>query len=178
MHAYAREKEVFSLSPETARQWYRLMHTSRLTDDKALLLFKQAKGWSYLATCDKHKGIQLALNLSFRANTDFLFPYYRDQLTCLATGLSLDEIFLNGLTRRDDVASGGRHMSNHFAKPAIGIQNVSSSVANHALHAAGVARAIKYYKSDAVAFASFGEASTSEGYVYEAFNGASRERLR
>jgi len=177
MQAYSREKETFSLSPETARQWYQLMHTSRLIDDKAWLLFKQAKGWSYLATVAGHEGIQLALGLSFRPNTDFLFPYYRDQLTCLAAGLSLDEIFLNGLTRRDDVASGGRHMSNHFAKPAIGIQNVSSCVANHALHAVGVARAIKYYKSDAVAFASFGEASTSEGYVYEAFNGASRERL-
>ncbi len=177
MQAYSREKESFSLSPEIARKWYQLMHTSRLIDDKAWLLFKQAKGWSYLATVAGHEGIQLALGLSFRANRDFLFPYYRDQLTCLAAGITIDEIFLNGLTRRDDIASGGRHMSNHFAKPAIGIQNVSSCVANHALHAVGVARAIKYYKSDAVAFASFGEASTSEGYVYEAFNGASRERL-
>jgi 2-oxoisovalerate dehydrogenase E1 component len=177
MHAYAREKETLSLSPETARKWYQLMHMSRLIDDKAWLLFKQAKGWSYLATCGGHEGIQLALGLSFRPNKDFLFPYYRDQLTCLAAGITIDEIFLNGLTRRDDIASGGRHMSNHFAKPAIGIQNVSSCVANHALHAVGVARAIKYYQSDAIAFASFGEASTSEGYVYEAFNGASRERL-
>ncbi|MDZ7343089.1 MAG: thiamine pyrophosphate-dependent enzyme [candidate division KSB1 bacterium] len=177
MQAYARETETFSLSPETARRWYQLMHTSRLIDDKAWLLFKQAKGWSYLATCGGHEGIQLALGLSFRPNKDFLFPYYRDQLTCLAAGLTLEEIFLNGLSRRDDVAAGGRHMSNHFAKPTIGIQNVSSCVANHALHAVGVARAIKYYQSDAIAFASFGEASTSEGYVYEAFNGASRERL-
>jgi 2-oxoisovalerate dehydrogenase E1 component len=177
MHAYARETEAISLAPETARQWYKLMHTSRLIDDKALLLFKQAKGWSYLATCGGHEGIQLALGLSFRPGKDFLFPYYRDQLTCLAAGLALDEIFLNGLTRRDDVAAGGRHMSNHFAKPEIGIQNVSSCVGNHALHAVGVARAIKYYKAGAIAFASFGEASTSEGYMYEAFNGASRERL-
>jgi len=177
MQAYSREREAFKLSPETARQWYKLMHASRLIDEKAMLLFKQAKGWSYLATCGGHEGIQLALGQSFRPNKDFLFPYYRDQLTCLAGGISIDEIFLNGLTRRDDVAAGGRHMSNHFAKPAIGIQNVSSCVANHALHAVGVARAIKYYKSEALSFASFGEASTQEGYVYEAFNGASRERL-
>ncbi|MGH7452648.1 MAG: hypothetical protein ACRENG_14980, partial [bacterium] len=90
MQAYSREKEAFSLSPETAHQWYRLMHTSRLIDDKAWLLFKQAKGWSYLATVAGHEGIQLALGLSFRPNTEFLFPYYRDQLTCLAAGLSLD----------------------------------------------------------------------------------------
>ena len=41
-----------------------------------------------------------------------------------------------------------------------------------------VARAIKYYGGDEVAFSSQGEASTSEGYVYEALNGASREKLR
>ncbi|MCE7945626.1 MAG: 2-oxoisovalerate dehydrogenase, partial [Chlorobi bacterium CHB1] len=128
------------------------MHTGRLIDDRAWILFKQGKGWSYLATCSGHEPIQLALGLSFRPNKDYLFPYYRDQLTCLAAGLTLDEIMLNGLSRRDDVAAGGRHMSNHFSKPEIGIQNTSSCVSNHALHAVG-------------------------GYVFEAFNGASREQL-
>ena len=68
-------------------------------------------------------------------------------------------------------------MSNHFAKPEIGIQNVSSCTGNHTLHAVGVARAIKTYGSDAIALCSQGESSVSEGYVYEAINGASREKL-
>ena len=87
------------------------------------------------------------------------------------------EIILNGLSKDADVAGGGRHMSNHFAKPEVGIQNVSSCTGNHTLHAVGVARAIKFYGGDEVAISSQGEASTSEGYVYEALNGASRERL-
>lgn len=177
MHAVSRSAEAPSINAQTAREWYRLMHTGRLIDDRAWILFKQGKGWSYLATCSGHEPIQLALGLSFRPNKDYLFPYYRDQLTCLAAGLTLDEIMLNGLSRRDDVAAGGRHMSNHFSKPEIGIQNTSSCVSNHALHAVGVARAVKYYKSDALTFCSFGEASASEGYVFEAFNGASREQL-
>src|SRR5690606_14921141 len=41
----------------------------------------------------------------------------------------------------------------------------------------GVARAIKYYGSKGVAITSHGESSVSEGYVYEAINGASREIL-
>ncbi len=159
------------------KKWYTLAHLSRLIDDQASKFIRQSKGWSYLATCAGHEGIQLALGLSFRPGKDFLFPYYRDQLTCLAAGITVDEIMLNGLSRRDDVAGGGRHMSNHFAKPAIHIENVSSCVSNHTLHAVGVARAVKYYKSDAVAFASFGDASSSEGYVYEALNGSSREQL-
>lgn len=165
------------VSREDLFKWYRLAYTSRLIDEQASRFIRQSKGWSYLAMCGGHEGIQLALGLSFRPNVDFLFPYYRDQLTCLAAGLTIDEIMLNGLSRRDDVAGGGRHMSNHFAKPSIQIENVSSCVSNHTLHAVGVARAIKYYASPGVAFASFGDASASEGYVYEAFNGASREQL-
>ena len=81
------------------------------------------------------------------------------------------------MSKRDDVASGGRHMSNHFAKPEIHIQNVSSCVSNHAQHAAGLGRALRTYGSDAIVFCSVGESSTSEGYFYEAVNGSSREKL-
>jgi 2-oxoisovalerate dehydrogenase E1 component len=177
MHAYSRKTQAQAISPKTAREWYTLIHTARLIDDKANILFKQGRGWSYLATCSGHEGIQLALGKSFRQNKDFMFPYYRDQLTCLAAGITIDEIMLNGMSRRDDVACGGRHMSNHFGKHEIGIHGTSSAVANHGLHAVGLARAVKYYKSDALVYTSFGESSCSEGYVFEAFNGASREIL-
>ena len=115
--------------------------------------------------------------MTFRPGRDYLFPYYRDLTTCVAAGLTAEEILLNGMSKATDVASGGRHMSNHFAKPSIGIQNVSSCVSNHSQHAAGLARAIKTYRKDAIVFCSVGESSTSEGYFYEAVNGASREKL-
>jgi 2-oxoisovalerate dehydrogenase E1 component len=166
-----------ALDPRTLADWYRLMHMGRILDEKAPNYLKQAIGWSYHAPCAGHDGIQLALGLSFRANHDYLFPYYRDMLTCLAAGLTPLEILLNGISKDTDVAGGGRHMSNHFAKPAIGIQNVSSCTGNHTQHAVGLARAVKTYKSDAVVFSSQGESSTSEGYVYEAVNGATREQL-
>lgn len=161
----------------TLKKWYQLMHLGRLLDIKAANYLKQSKGWSYHAPFAGHDGIQLMLGLSFRPNKDFLFPYYRDMLTVLAAGITPEEIILNGLSKATDVASGGRHMSNHFAKPEIRIQNVSSCVANHALHAVGVARAIKIYGGDEIAYFSSGEASTSEGYFYEAVNGASREQV-
>jgi 2-oxoisovalerate dehydrogenase E1 component len=159
------------------RRWYALMHLGRLLDDKAPNYLKQGLGWSYHAPCAGHDGIQVALGVTFRPGHDYLFPYYRDLTTCLAAGLSAEEILLNGMSKRDDVASGGRHMSNHFAKPEIHIQNVSSCVANHAQHAAGLGRALRTYGSDAVVFCSVGESSTSEGYFYEAVNGSSREKL-
>ncbi len=163
--------------PKTLNRWYQLMHLGRLLDQKATLYLRQAKGWSYHASCAGHEGIQLILGLTFRQGKDFLFPYYRDLVTCLAGGITPEEIILNGISKAADVAGGGRHMSNHFAKPSIRIQSVSSATGNHSLHAVGVARAIKKYKGDEIAFASFGEAAASEGYVFEALHGAAREKL-
>jgi len=157
--------------------WYHTLTLGRMLDERAPNYLKQAIGWSYHAPYAGHDGIQLALGKSFTIGEDHMFPYYRDMLSCLAAGLSAEEIILNGISKATDVASGGRHMSNHFAKPEWKIHNVSSCTGNHILHAVGVARAMKYYKHKGVAFSSQGESSLSEGYCYEAINGADREQL-
>jgi len=161
----------------TLQNWYQLMHLCRLLDEKAATYVRQSKGWSYHSSCAGHEGIQLVLGVSFRSGKDFLFPYYRDLMTALAAGMTAREIILNGLSKPNDPGSGGRHMSNHFSKPSLRIQNVSSATGNHSLHAVGVARAIKKYRGDEVAFASFGDSASSEGFVYEAISGAARELL-
>jgi 2-oxoisovalerate dehydrogenase E1 component len=174
---YPLEDKGISVHTNTLKRWYQLIHLGRLLDQKAALYVRQAKGWSYHSSCAGHEGIQLILGLSFRQGKDFLFPYYRDLVTSLAAGLTVEDILRNGLSKATDVASGGRHMSNHFAKPSIRVQNVSSVTGNHYLHAAGVARAIKKYHGDEIAFASCGDSAVSEGFVYEAVSGAARERL-
>lgn len=168
---------IKSTDKDTLKKWYRLMVLGRKLDEKAPNYLKQALGWSYHAPYAGHDGIQLAIGQVFEKNIDHLFPYYRDMLTAISAGLTAEEIILNGISKAADVASGGRHMSNHFAKPEWNVHNVSSATGNHTLHAVGVARAIKYYGMDAVAISSQGESSTSEGYVYEAINGASNEKL-
>ena len=162
---------------ETLRKWFFLLTLGRKLDEKAPNYLKQALGWSYHAPYAGHDGIQLAIGQMFDKTTDHLFPYYRDMLTTISAGLTAEEIILNGISKATDVAGGGRHMSNHFAKPEWNIHNVSSCTGNHAQHAAGVARALKYYNVKGVAISSQGESSVSEGYVYEAINGASREEL-
>ncbi|PZX15337.1 2-oxoisovalerate dehydrogenase E1 component [Breznakibacter xylanolyticus] len=163
---------------ETLLKWYHLITLGRTLDDRAPNYLKQAVGWSYHAPAAGHDGIQLAIGQVFRRNKDHLFPYYRDLQTCVSAGMTAEEIILNGISKDADVAGGGRHMSNHFAKPAWNIHNVSSCTGNHTLHAAGVGRALKTYgENDAVVISSQGESSVSEGYVYEAINGASREQL-
>jgi 2-oxoisovalerate dehydrogenase E1 component len=168
---------VKTTDKETLTRWFYLMVLGRALDDRAPNYLKQAIGWSYHAPFAGHDGIQLAIGQVFDRKTDHLFPYYRDLLTCLSAGLTAEEIIYNGISKDTDVAGGGRHMSNHFAKPEWNINNVSSATGNHALHAAGVGRAMRKYKHKGVSICSQGESSVSEGYVYEAINGASNEEL-
>lgn len=170
-------KKIRSYDLDEVLRWYKYLLLSRKIDDKAAIYIRRSMGWSYHARATGHEGIQIALGLNFRQKKDFLFPYYRDSATVLAAGLTPLEMILNGLSKASDIASGGRHMSNHFAKPQINIQNVSSCTGNHTLHAVGLARAVKYYKDDAIVFSSQGDSSMSEGYCYEALNGASKEKL-
>lgn len=162
---------------ETLLKWYGLLFLGRSLDERAPNYLKQAIGWSYHAPAAGHDGIQLAIGQVFDRSKDHLFPYYRDLQTNVSAGLTAEEIIYNGISKDADVAGGGRHMSNHFAKPAWNIHNVSSCTGNHTLHAVGLARAIKTYKKKGVAISSQGESSVSEGYVYEAINGASKEQL-
>ncbi len=162
---------------ETLENWFRLMTIGRAIDNKAPNYLKQAIGWSYHAPYAGHDGIQLAVGQHFEKNKDHLYLYYREMLTAIAAGMTSEEIILNGISKATDPSSGGRHMSNHFAKPEWNIHSVSSSTGNHTLHAVGTARAIKYYGEKAVAISGQGESSVSEGYVYEAINGADKEEL-
>lgn len=166
-----------NVDKDTLKQWYSLLSLGRQVDERAPNYLKQAIGWSYHAPYAGHDGIQLAIGQAFTMGEDHLFPYYRDMLTAMSAGVSAEEIILNGISKATDLASGGRHMSNHFAKPEWNIHNVSSCTGNHTLHAVGVARAMKRYGHKGVAISSQGESSVSEGYCYEAINGASKEKL-
>ena len=169
--------DIKTTDKETLRKWFYLMTLGRAIDEKAPSYLLQSLGWSYHAPYAGHDGIQLAMGQVFDKDTDFLFPYYRDMLTVLSAGMTAEEIILNGISKATDLTSGGRHMSNHFSKMEWHIENVSSATATHDLHAAGVARAMVYYGQKGVAITSHGESAASEGYVYEAINGASNERL-
>ena len=69
-------------------------------------------------------------------------------------------------------------MSNHFAKPEWNIHNVSSCTGNHTLHAAGLGRALKKNIVPLELFTALRvKVRFSEGYCYEAINGADKEKL-
>ncbi|MCE3013715.1 MAG: 2-oxoisovalerate dehydrogenase, partial [Proteobacteria bacterium] len=125
--------DIKKTDKKTLAKWYSLMVLGRMLDERAANYLKQALGWSYHAPYAGHDAIQLAIGQVFDRETDHLFPYYRDMLTAISAGLSAEEIILNGLSKATDLASGGRHMSNHFAKPEWNVHNVSSCTGNHTL---------------------------------------------
>lgn len=169
--------DITSTNKDLLKKWYHLMVMGRSLDEKAPAYLLQSLGWSFHAPYAGHDGIQLAFGQVFKIGEDFMFPYYRDLLTVLSAGMTPEEIILNGLSKATDLTGGGRHMSNHFAKKEWHIENISSATGSHDLHAVGVARAMVYYDHKGVVFTSHGESSVSEGYVYEAINGASNEQL-
>lgn len=172
-----KKQDIKNTEKETLKKWYYLMRLGRALDEKAPSYLLQSLGWSYHAPYAGHDAIQLAIGQVFQKGKDFLFPYYRDMLTVLSAGMTPEELILNGISKATDLTSGGRHMSNHFSKMEWNIQNISSATGTHDLHAAGVGRAMVYYKHKGVAITVHGESATSEGFVYEAINGASTEGL-
>ena len=130
--------DIKTTDTETLRKWYYLMSLGRALDEKAPSYLLQSLGWSYHAPYAGHDGIQLAIGQVFHRGEDYLFPYYRDMLTVLSAGMTAEEIILNGISKATDPSSGGRHMSNHFAKPEWHIENISSATGTHDLHAVGV----------------------------------------
>lgn len=169
--------DIYNTDKDVLQKWHHLLTLGRAIDEKAPVYLLQSLGWSYHAPYAGHDAIQLAIGQVFVRGEDFLFPYYRDMLTQLSAGMTAEELILNGISKAVDLTGGGRHMSNHFAKPEWHIKTVASAVGVHAAHAVGVARAMVYYKHRGVAFVSIGDASMSEGYVYEAINGATTEKL-
>ena len=119
---------------ELLKKWYYLMTLGRALDEKAPAYLLQSLGWSFHAPYAGHDGIQLAIGQVFTKGEDFLFPYYRDMLTALSAGMTAEELILNGISKATDPGSGGRHMSNHFAKPEWHIENISSATGTHDLH--------------------------------------------
>ncbi|MFJ1425922.1 thiamine pyrophosphate-dependent enzyme [Capnocytophaga canimorsus] len=144
---------------------------------------------------------QLAMARAFQ-NGDFRSGYYRDQTFMMAIGAFTIENFFAGLYAHTDLeadpTSAGRQMGGHFAthsldqhgnwKNLLKQKNSSSDIsptAGQMPRLLGLAQASKIYREvpetqkegfsdngNEVAWGTIGNASTSEGHFFEAFNAA------
>ena len=100
--------------------------------------------------------------------SDMLVPYYRDLGLVLGVGVTPLDLLTNMFAREADL-SGGRQFPNHYTARERGVLSISSIIAAHCTHAAGVAYALTYNgESGRAVLCSTGEGATSQGEWHEA----------
>jgi len=155
---------------------YKRMLTSRIMDDKTMILLRQGKAFFHIGGSG-HEAVQIATALAMKPGYDWAYPYYRDIAFALQYGSTPEDIFLETMHRVEGKSSGGRQMPNHYGDKDLRIVAQSSPTGTQFLQAVGTALGAVKDGTDEVVYVSSGEGTTSEGEFHEAINWASRELL-
>lgn len=165
-----------SLGKADILKGYRLMATSRLLDEKMLILLRQGKSYFHIGA-GGHEAAQVGAGLALVPGSDWAFPYYRDLAFALSWGCTPREMMLMFLAKASDPSSAGRQMPQHYGDPRLRIVSQSSPTGTQFLQAVGVAMGAKKLAVPEVVYVSSGEGATSQGDFYEAINWATRDKL-
>lgn len=164
------------LDKENVVRVYRTMLTSRMMDDKTMILLRQGKAFFHIGGSG-HEAAQIAASLAMKPGYDWAYPYYRDIAFALQYGSTPEDIFLETMHRAEGKSSGGRQMPAHYGDKELRIVAQSSPTGTQFLQAVGTALGAVKDGADEVVYVSSGEGTTSEGEFHEAINWASRELL-
>lgn len=164
------------LSRDQVLAMYRAMLLARRIDERMWLLNRAGK-IPFVISCQGQEAAQVGAAFALAKGKDLIFPYYRDLAVCLVHGMTARDAMLAAFARRQDPASGGKQMPNHWGKAATRIFSNSSPVTTHFPHAVGAALAARMLGEDTVAYASCGEGSSNQGDFHEALNFAGVHRL-
>ncbi len=165
-----------TLDNDTIIRLYKNMVLSRFLDEKMLILLKQGKSFFHIGA-PGHEAVQTAAAFSMNPGEDYAYPYYRDQAFALQYGVTITDILMNFLAKRDDPSSGGRQLPQHYGHKALNIVSQSSPTGTQYLQAVGTALAVKKKGARQIVYVSSGEGATSQGDFHESLNWASRESL-
>ena len=155
---------------------YQKMVLARRLDEKMITMIRQAKSFFHIA-CSGHEAAQLAAAVNLKSGLDWIFPYYRDAALTIGLGVTSKDHLLGFLARKDDKASGGRQLPQHFGHKDLRIVSQSSATGTQYLQAVGTGQTLKWEGKKEVVYVSSGEGTTSQGEFHEALNWASREKL-
>ena len=162
-------------SKKELKRVYNLICTSRFLDEKQLVLLKQGKGFFHIGASG-HEAVQVAAGLNIKTGSDFSYPYYREQTYCLTLGMTVKELLLAFLAKKNDPSSAGRQMPMHYGHREFNIVSQSSPTGTQYLQAVGTAFAMQKNKKGNVVYVSSGDGTTSQGDFHEALNWASRQK--
>lgn len=174
--AQATQFERHGLTDEQLVWMLRNMLLQRTIDNRGFQLNRQGK-IPFAAGSEGHEALQAGAAVAFRNGKDVLAGYYRDLGLCLAVGITAEEALRSQFACASDL-SAGRQFPHHFTKKSVGVVSISSVIAAHCTHAAGIAFAIKYRgEADRAVLCCFGDGATSEGEWHEALNFSAVQHL-
>ncbi len=153
------------LSDELLLRLHRAMLLGRRFDERMLRMQRQGR----IGTFAPIKG-QEAANVGAAAvlrDSDWMAVSFRETASQLMRGQSMSDLLLYY----------GGYNEGGFVPEGVNTLPVSIPVASQALHAVGLAWAIKYREKDDIAMAFFGDGATSQGDFYEALNFAGVYRV-
>jgi pyruvate dehydrogenase E1 component alpha subunit len=146
---------------------YRQMVLARLFDQKAVALQRTGRIGTYAPTIGQ-EAISVAVGALMQPE-DVLVPYYRDTAAQLMRGVKMEDILLYW---------GGDERGSAYADPAVAQDfPLCVPIATQALHACGVATAMKIRGEHRVAVTTCGDGATSKGDFLEALNVAGAWQL-
>jgi pyruvate dehydrogenase E1 component alpha subunit len=146
--------------PGFLKALYRAMCLTRAFDAKCVSLQRTGRLGTY-ATALGQEAVPVGLASAMR-DGDVLVPSYREGGAQIWRGVRMEELLIYW---------GGDERGHAYVDPRVAHDlPVCITVGNHALHAAGVAAALKLRGDDGAAVCVFGDGATSKGDVYEAFN--------
>lgn len=146
------------LSQEEAVRLYKAMVFARLADDRRLKLQRQGRIGTF-APSTGQEAASCGPAFAMR-DSDWLVISFREMPAQLMRGVPLKQIFLYdaGFEEGNEVRDGARNLP------------LAVVVASQALHAVGLAYAMKLRGEDAAVVVFLGDGGTSEGDFYEATN--------
>lgn len=158
---------AWASDPDLLTRLYRQMVLTRLFDQKAVALQRTGRIGTYAPTLGQ-EAIGVAIGSLMRGG-DVLVPYYRDTAVQLMRGVKMEEILLYW---------GGDERGSAYVDPAAAEDfPICVPIATQALHACGVASAIKIRGQHRATVTTCGDGATSKGDFLEALNVAGAWQL-
>src|SRR5512146_1806819 len=133
------------ISEDMQREMFWVMLLARRIDERAWALHRQGKIAFHVSGIG-HEAAQVGAAFALKRGYDWVAPYYRDLALMVALGYTPREFILALLGKREESTSGGRQMPSHWSMKRANVISHSSPVATQAVHAAGIALAIKLRK--------------------------------
>jgi 2-oxoisovalerate dehydrogenase E1 component alpha subunit len=142
------------------RKIYRFMSLSRTLDAKFVNLQRTGRSGTYAPALGQ-EAVPIGLASAMR-ETDVLVPSYREGSVLIWRGVEIGDLLQY---------FAGSERGQAWSAPSVQRDlPICITVGNQALHAAGVAAALKYRQKDAAAVCVLGDGATSKGDVYAAIN--------